>query len=122
VTDKSARAQAERKAFDAQFVRSQTGIGISAPTQGQGSRSSSASAQGSRRTKPGLTDGARFALRNEYPAHDDDRQHGGAGPAPTAGAVASPGRVGHPPVPGRGGGGDLRSLSHCDRRNVPSWK
>ena len=29
VTDKSARAQAERKAFDAQFVRSQTGIGIS---------------------------------------------------------------------------------------------
>jgi phosphonoacetaldehyde hydrolase len=28
------------------------------------SRSSSASAQGSRRTKPGLTDGARFALRN----------------------------------------------------------
>jgi uncharacterized membrane protein len=31
------------------------------PTQGQGSRSSSASAQGSRRTKPGLTDGARFA-------------------------------------------------------------
>jgi type II secretory pathway pseudopilin PulG len=34
------------------------------PTQGQGSRSSSASAQGSRRTKPGLTDGARFALRN----------------------------------------------------------
>jgi fluoride ion exporter CrcB/FEX len=33
-------------------------------TQGQGSRSSSASAQGSRRTKPGLTDGARFALRN----------------------------------------------------------
>ena len=29
VTDKSARAQAERKAFDAQYVRSQTGIGIS---------------------------------------------------------------------------------------------
>lgn len=29
VTDKTARAQAERKAFDAQFVRSQTGIGIS---------------------------------------------------------------------------------------------
>lgn len=29
VTDNSARAQAERKAFDAQYVRSQTGIGIS---------------------------------------------------------------------------------------------
>ena len=29
VTDNSAQAQAERKAFDAQFVRSQTGIGIS---------------------------------------------------------------------------------------------
>ncbi len=29
VTDNSPRAQAERKAFDAQFVRSQTGIGIS---------------------------------------------------------------------------------------------
>ena len=29
VTDQSARAQAERKAFDAQYVRSQTGIGIS---------------------------------------------------------------------------------------------
>lgn len=29
VTDKSARAEAERKAFDAQYVRSQTGIGIS---------------------------------------------------------------------------------------------
>ncbi|WP_201533650.1 cation acetate symporter [Psychrobacter ciconiae] len=29
VTDKTARAEAERKAFDAQFVRSQTGIGIS---------------------------------------------------------------------------------------------
>ena len=29
VTDKSARAENERKAFDAQFVRSQTGIGIS---------------------------------------------------------------------------------------------
>ena len=29
VTDKSARAEKERKAFDAQFVRSQTGIGIS---------------------------------------------------------------------------------------------
>ena len=29
VTDRSARAQAERKAFDAQYVRSQTGIGIS---------------------------------------------------------------------------------------------
>ena len=29
VTDKSARAEQERKAFDAQFVRSQTGIGIS---------------------------------------------------------------------------------------------
>ena len=29
VTDHSARAQAERKAFDAQYVRSQTGIGIS---------------------------------------------------------------------------------------------
>ena len=29
ITDNSAQAQAERKAFDAQFVRSQTGIGIS---------------------------------------------------------------------------------------------
>ncbi|ALF59542.1 cation acetate symporter [Psychrobacter urativorans] len=29
ITDKSARAEKERKAFDAQFVRSQTGIGIS---------------------------------------------------------------------------------------------
>ncbi|MNT69152.1 Cation/acetate symporter ActP [compost metagenome] len=29
VTDSSARAEAERKAFDAQYVRSQTGIGIS---------------------------------------------------------------------------------------------
>ncbi|WP_169392542.1 MULTISPECIES: cation acetate symporter [Psychrobacter] len=29
ITDKTARAEAERKAFDAQFVRSQTGIGIS---------------------------------------------------------------------------------------------
>jgi cation/acetate symporter len=29
ITDNSARAQAERKAFDAQYVRSQTGIGIS---------------------------------------------------------------------------------------------
>ena len=29
VTDQSAKAQAERKAFDAQFVRSQTGLGIS---------------------------------------------------------------------------------------------
>jgi cation/acetate symporter len=29
VTDKTARAEKERKAFDAQFVRSQTGIGIS---------------------------------------------------------------------------------------------
>jgi hypothetical protein len=38
--------------------------GAETPTQGQGSRSSSASAQGSRRTTPGLTDGARFALRN----------------------------------------------------------
>ncbi|WP_227505553.1 hypothetical protein, partial [Acinetobacter sp. A47] len=29
VTDKSARAEKERKAFDAQFVRSMTGIGAS---------------------------------------------------------------------------------------------
>ena len=29
MTDNSAQAQAERKAFDAQYVRSQTGIGIS---------------------------------------------------------------------------------------------
>ena len=29
ITDRSVKAQAERKAFDAQFVRSQTGIGIS---------------------------------------------------------------------------------------------
>ena len=51
------------------------------PKQGPGSRSSSASAPGSRRTRPGSTDGARFALRNAEDQGPMERQSNDAGSA-----------------------------------------